>query len=302
MFITDKKLNGCASIVNPLTTPYISFDKFAGLDWMRAGFSTRLGGVSEGDFESLNLSLGRGDSYENVIENFNRLGASAGFTANRVVLPNQLHTTEVRLVTAEDCGCGINTPRPEYAIDGQVTNESGVVLIVYGADCVPVFICDPVNRAVGVCHAGWRGTLGNIPKRTVELMQRSFGSRPENLIAVIGPSICKDCYEVSADVAEQFIERFKQEKIDSKNLKLIEKITVAGQNKNLYSDNASGNKNDKYLLNLWEINRQNLLLSGLRAENTAVSGVCTRCHPELLFSHRFHGDRRGTNAGFIYIK
>ncbi|MCQ2495172.1 MAG: peptidoglycan editing factor PgeF [Lachnospiraceae bacterium] len=299
-----ERITDGAYLVNTDTTPYIKFDKFDGLDWMNAGFSTRYGGVSKGCFESMSLSFGRGDPDENIIENFRLLGRSAGFDTEQIVLPNQQHTTEVRVaslgVVSWGRGQGFISTRPDYPADGQVTNEPGTVLIVYGADCVPVYLCDPVNKAVGACHAGWKGTLGNIPQKTVELMQKSFGSRPEDIIAVIGPSICMDCYEVSADVAEQFIERFEAEGISCEESELIKRVGISAKKDNNYAE--AGRDSEKYLLNLWAINRQNLIMSGLLAENIDISGVCTKCRPDMLFSHRAHGDKRGTNAGFIFIR
>ena len=147
---------------------YPAFEKFPGIVH---GFSTRLGGVSQGIYESMNLSFTRGDE-----------------------------ESAVRVVTEEDRGNGITKPRPYTDVDGMITNVPGLVLATFYADCVPLFFIDPVHRAVGLSHSGWRGTVGKIGKVTVEKMTEEFQTDPSELYAAIGPSICQDCYEVSEDV------------------------------------------------------------------------------------------------------
>ena len=161
------------------------------------GFSTRLGGVSEGIFSSMNVSFTRGDREEAVRENYRRLGAAMGFSCENLVCTDQTHTVNLRVVTEEDRGKGFVRPKDYTDIDGLVTDVPGLVLAAFYADCVPLYLVDPVRRCIGLSHAGWRGTVGKIGKKTVELMREQYGSSPEDLVAAIGPSICQSCYEVS---------------------------------------------------------------------------------------------------------
>lgn len=150
------------------------------------GFSTRLGGVSEGIYSSMNVSFTRGDQEEAVRENYRRLGAAVGFSCENLVCSDQTHTTNLRVATEEDRGKGF-TRRKDYTdVDGLVTNVPGLVLATFYADCVPLYLVDPVRRCIGLSHAGWRGTAGKIGKKTAELMTEQYGSRPEDLLAAIG--------------------------------------------------------------------------------------------------------------------
>lgn len=263
-------------IENIEETPYISYNILKSEKFCTAGFSTRLGGVSKGIFESMNLGFNRGDIKENVYRNFLLLGKSAGFIPEDVCLPNQCHLNKVRVVTEAQRGSGILSPKVEEPFDAQITNVPGIVLIAYGADCVPVYLCDPVNKCIGLAHAGWRGTVLNIVNETLKAMKKEYGTEISNVKAVIGPSICQSCYEVGAEVAEEFMS---------------------------YSDKVVLKKNDeKFLLNLWQANKENLVNSGIKEENISISGLCTKCNHELFFSHRFHHNDRGSNAAFLFIK
>jgi len=166
-------------------------------------------------------------------------------------------------------------------IDGLVTNVPGLVLVTSYADCVPLYFVDPVNKAIGLSHSGWKGTVGRIGEVTIQKMQELYGSDPGDILACIGPSICRDCYEVSQDVAEKFQEIFPQA--------LWERIM---------DDKGKG----KYQLDLWESNRLILLEAGIREEHLAVTDLCTCCNPELLFSHRATQGKRGNLAAFLGLR
>ena len=245
------------------------------------GFSTRLGGVSEGIFSSMNVSFTRGDREEAVRENYRRLGAAMGFSCENLVCSDQTHTVNLRVVTEEDRGKGFVCPKDYTDIDGLVTDVPGLVLAAFYADCVPLYLVDPVRRCIGLSHAGWRGTVGKIGKKTVELMREQYGSRPEDLVAAIGPSICQSCYEVSKDVIEKFQEAFDERFWPE-----------------LFYEKDGG----KYQLNLWRANELGFLEAGVRAERIAAAGVCTCCNPELLFSHRASRGRRGNLGAFLMLK
>lgn len=245
------------------------------------GFSTRLGGVSKGIYASMNLSFTRGDEEAAVRENYRRLSAAVGFAAEDMVTSDQTHTTNVRVITEEDRGNGITRPKAYRDVDGMVTDVPGLVLATFYADCVPLYFVDPVHGAIGLSHSGWRGTVGKIGAVTVRKMTEQYGSRPEELLCAVGPSICQDCYEVSRDVVEEFKEAFGEKDWER-----------------LFYHKAE----EKYQLNLWEANRIILQEAGVLPEHISIANLCTCCNPELLFSHRASKGRRGNLAAFLGIK
>lgn len=265
--------------------PYITFPALSELPFIRHGFSTRLGGVSEGMFESMNLgseSSGYGDDPEKIKINYERIAGSIGIDPRSIVVSKQVHKTNIRLVTEEDRGKGLYIPRDYEEIDGLVTDRPGVTLVTKYADCVPLYFVDRKNRAIGLTHSGWRGTVSKIGKKTVEEMMNFFGTNPEDLTAVIGPSICNNCYEVGEEVAQVFQDAFSR--IGYNMNQILVKINPGS-----------------YQLNLWEVNRCILMEAGLKVEKIHVSGVCTACNSDLLFSHRKTGGKRGSLAAFLAL-
>lgn len=261
--------------------PYLTFPSLSEISFIRHGFSTRLGGVSKGCFETMNLGYLRGDNPEDVDENYNRISRSIGLNRNDLVISDQVHNTEIRLVTAEDKGKGIVRDRDYQGIDGLITNTVGVPLVTFYADCVPLYFVDVKNHAIGLSHSGWRGTVKRMGKVTLQAMNQNFGTRPEDVLAVVGPSICQDCYEVSEDVAEAFSEEFTETQLQD-----------------ILQDKGNG----KFQLNLWEANRNILLDNGMKRENIHLSQVCTCCNSDILFSHRASQGKRGTLAAFLMIE
>ena len=262
-------------------TPYLEYPLFQETGIVTSAFSTRLGGVSEGYYSSLNLSFDRGDDPARVLENFKRIGASMGVNVEDMVLSKQTHTTNVRVVTAEDKGKGVMRERNYTDVDGMITNVPGICLVTSYADCVPLYFVDPVKKAIGLSHSGWRGTVGKIGKNTVQLMQENFGSKPEDLLAAVGPSVCMDCYEVSEDVIEQFKGAFE---------------------KKYWEDLFYKKENGKYQLNLWKANELIFLESGILPEHMAITNVCTHCNSKILYSHRTMGNNRGNLCAFLALK
>ena len=183
---------------------YLTFPILEKTGMVKHLFSTRKGGVSEGYLSSMNLSFKCGDKEENVLENYRRIGEVLGCSIEDMVLSRQTHTTNIRLVTEKDRGKGLVRPRDYEDVDGLITAGPGVVLVTHYAGCVPLFFVDKEKHVIGLAHSGWRGTAAGMGARMTEAMGEAFGSKPENLAAVIGPSICQDCYEVSEEVAEQF--------------------------------------------------------------------------------------------------
>lgn len=247
--------------------------------------STRLGGVSEGYLGTMNLSFTRGDNPENVMENYRRIGNILHAQEEDFVCSDQTHTANIRLVTATDAGKGVAAAKDYSDVDGLITNEKGLVLSAFFADCVPLLFVDPVQKAIGLSHSGWRGTVGEIGKKTVMAMEEQFGSRPEHILAAVGPSICQDCYEVSEDVAEQFVKLFSGEEYEEMPEHVMYK-----------------KEDGKYQLNLWEANRQILLHAGIQPEHLSVTDICTCCNPDYLFSHRASHGKRGNLGVFLKLK
>ena len=169
---------------------YLSWPQLDMLYFVRHCFSTRLGGVSEGMFSSMNLSFTRGDKETAVRENFERLAAAVGFSTEDIVCSDQTHTTNIRVVTAEDRGKGILRDRDYTDVDGMITNVPGIVLATFYADCVPIYLADPVSRSIGLLHSGWKGTVHNIIKNGIRAMKKTYGAKPANILAGIGPYIC----------------------------------------------------------------------------------------------------------------
>ena len=257
---------------------YPAFEKFP--DIVQA-FSTRLGGVSQGIYSSMNLSFTRGDDDAAVHENYRRFAAAVGFEAEDIVTSDQTHTANVRVITEEDRGNGITKPRQYTDVDGMITNVPGLVLATFYADCVPLYFVDPVHHAIGLSHSGWRGTVAKIGAVTVERMREEYGSDPGDIYSAIGPSICQDCYEVSEDVIQEFRNAFGRKDWD-----------VLFYRK----------ENGKYQLNLWEANRIIMQEAGIREEHISMPGICTCCNPEFLFSHRASHGKRGNLGAFLGIR
>lgn len=257
---------------------YYSFPAFDRVGGVRHGFSTRLGGVSEGIYTSMNLSFTRGDDDTAVRENFDRFCAAIGVDADDVVISAQTHTANVKIVTAADRGRGITREKEYTDVDGLITNEAKVVLCTQYADCVPLFFVDPVRRVVATSHGGWRGTAAGIAAVTVRKMVEEFGCRAADILAGIGPSIGHCCFEVDSPVYDAFAQ-------------------VEVFDDTCYTDNGGG----KYHIDLWQVNRRWLLKAGVLPEHITVTDLCTRCHPDLFWSHRKTGDARGSLAAFIAL-
>ncbi|MDK2808711.1 MAG: purine-nucleoside/S-methyl-5-thioadenosine phosphorylase / adenosine deaminase, partial [Clostridiales bacterium] len=251
---------------------YLTFRPFQKFDFLVCGFSTRLGGVSTGIYSSMNLSYQRGDLGEAVDENYMRMCRALGVKPEQLVYSNQVHGTRVAYID------GSRTLYLET--DGLITDQSDCILTTSYADCVPLYFVDPVKKAVGLSHSGWRGTVGKIGAETVKQMREQFGCKSNDLIAVVGPSICKDCYEVSEDVAKAFMAHFQKEQVQNF----------------LRQTDAS-----HYQLDLWKANEFVLKDSGLLPENIHISGLCTCCNSKLLFSHRATQGKRGNMNGFLGI-
>lgn len=243
-------------------------------------FSTRIGGASEGIYASMNLSYARGDRKEAVDENFRRIAEIMGREIQDFVLSDQTHTANVRKVTEEDRGKGIVYQKDYCDVDGLITNERHIVLATFYADCVPLFLVDKKHRAIGLSHSGWKGTAGRMGEHTLLAMREAYGTNPEDVEIGIGPSICKDCYEVGEDVAEAF---------------------AAGFTDKVRKDILFAKGGGKYHLDLWKANEYIFRMAGVPKEQISVTDICTCCNPNYLFSHRASQGKRGNLGAFLCL-
>lgn len=262
------------------TVPYLTYCSLEEISFIRHAFSTRLGGVSEGEFTSMNLAFNRGDNPDHVTENYRRLCASAGFDFDSLTASAQDHHTFVRAVTRADRGVGIYKPRDMQSVDALMTNETGVTLVTYYADCTPLFFVDTENRAIALAHAGWRGTVGRIGEKVVRQMGERYGTKPENIIAAVGPAISRCCYEVDQPCAAHF-------------------LALGDLDTDAFVFPKEGGK---FMLDLLEANRQILAAAGVLPEHITLSDLCTNCHSDLLWSHRATKGHRGTMSAFMCLK
>lgn len=265
---TDKKL------------PLLHYNLLDKTDIVDHCFTTREGGASEGIFSELNLSFTRGDEEAAVAENYRRLAYAFNTTPDNFVCSDQTHTVNVMRVDDSHRGIGVTREKPYTDIDGLITNVPGIVLSTFYADCVPLFFVDPVNKAIGLSHSGWRGTVNRMGLHTIEAMSREFGTKAKDIVAAVGPSICQDCYEISEDVADEFKKAF------------------AGHESEILVDKGNG----KYQLDLWKSNGIVLKDAGVCEENIAITNICTCCNPKLLFSHRASQGKRGNLGAFMVLR
>ena len=262
--------------------PFLSFRALDDTGLVTDAFSTRMGGASRGKFATMNFSYGRGDDPGDVLENFTRMADAMGVERDRMVVSHQTHTVNVRRVTKEDAGKGVIRDRDYRDVDGLITNVPGLTLVTFYADCVPLYLLDPVKRAIGLSHSGWRGTVRRMGQVTVDAMKEAYGTRPGDLIACIGPSICQDCFEVGEEVVEEFKGEF-----------------APGHWDRLF---CQGRRPGKYQLDLWKANEIIFREAGIPPENIHVTNICTMCNSSYLFSHRRVGEERGNLAAFMCLR
>ena len=258
--------------------PYLTYKALQDISFINHAFSTKLGGVSTGEFTSMNLAFNRGDDIDAVTENYKLFCKATGFDFDTLVASAQDHNTVVRKVTKEDCGIGITKPRDIQSVDALVTNQPNVTLVTYYADCTPIFFVDKVKKVIALAHAGWRGTVGKICKNVIDTMVNDYNCNTADIICCVGPAISKCCYEIDKTCYDEFV----KSQLD------IEKIMT---------DKSNG----KYMADLLETNKQILISSGVPKENIIISDVCTKCNSELLWSHRATNGHRGTMCAFMCI-
>lgn len=258
---------------------YLTFPILEQTGLVRHLFSTRLGGVSKDIYSTMNLSYTRGDEREAVDENFRRIAGILQCELSDIVCSDQTHTVNLKVAVKEDGGKGIIQPRDYTDIDGLLTDEPGIVLATFYADCVPLYFVDTRKRAIALAHSGWRGTVARMGRCVTEKMREVYGSNPADIVAAIGPSICQECYEVSEDVADAFAQEFR----------------MPGQADKILLNKGNG----KYQLDLWQANEIVLEEAGIPADQIQVTDICTCHNSEYLFSHRASKGRRGNLGAFM---
>ncbi|WP_336761863.1 peptidoglycan editing factor PgeF [Paenibacillus sp. USHLN196] len=258
---------------------------------LTVGFTTRHGGVGNVPYASLNCAYHVGDNPEVVLNNRRLVTEKLGFAAEAWTCGEQVHGKHVAVITAEDRSRGLLDRQSALQdTDGLVTNVPGVLLTSFYADCVPLYFYDPVQQAVGLAHAGWKGTVAGIAVSMVETMEREYGSRRQDIRAAIGPSIGDCCYEVDEAVMQHVRVWFEDSPVNDK-----------------YEDSASKQvyrpvNNGKTMLNLKECNRHIMMKAGIMPDHIECTTWCTSCHPELFFSYRKENGVTGRMASWIGLE
>ena len=235
-------------------------------------FTTSKGGVSQGIIKGFNLGFNTKDKRGSVLENYRLLSLDLGFDLSHTVISKQTHTDNIRIVTKDDMGKGVTRESDIEDTDGLITDVKNLPLVVFSADCTPLLLYDKEREVIAAIHAGWRGTVKKIAKKAVSLMKENFECNPENILAAIGPSIGPCCFEFGREANEIF---------DGKYLT---------------------SKEDKYMVDIWSFNKDQLMLEGIPERNIDISSVCTVCNSNKYFSYRAHKERTGRQAALILLK
>lgn len=241
------------------------------------GFTTRLGGISSDALSSMNLGFSRGDSAENVHENYRRLSDALQIPYSRITSAQQVHGTTIVQVTDSDAGHGVRRPS-KWKADGLMTNVPNLPLVGYGADCNVLLFFDPVHRAIATAHAGWRGTAQDMAAHTLRAMHTAYGTQAHDVFVALAPSIGACCFETDEDVPEALSKQFPE--------KASFYIVSSGA---------------KYHVDLQGYNKALLLRSGVNEQNIHLSRLCTACDKSHFYSHRRDGENRGVQAGVICL-
>ncbi|RKD34312.1 peptidoglycan editing factor PgeF [Thermohalobacter berrensis] len=257
---------------------YYTIPSFDETGLIKHMFTTRIGGVSPKPYDSLNLGFNLEDEKENVLKNYKIVSDVMEVSLDSCVLSDQTHGTNIRIVTKEDAGKGIVRQKDYKSVDGLLTDIPGLTIFTFYADCVPIFYLDKVKKVVGLAHGGWRGTVEKIAGKMIDKMIKVYGSRPEDILIGIGPSIGPCCYEVSEDVFKRFNENFTN-------------------TRNMLKKRGSS----RWMLNLWEANREALKEKGIKSRNITISNLCTSCNNDIFYSYRKEKGKTGRMAAIIQL-
>lgn len=255
------------------------FDIFKPFHEVKHFVSSKNGGFSSGNFQSLNLGFGTDDNPESVLKNRLALSASLGIPLDWFVFPQQTHSANIAIVDNSNLGQG--TRSRDNAIsntDALITNSKNIFIVTQVADCVPVLLFDKENSVIAAIHAGWKGSLQEITRLTIEKMANTFGSQPSEIIAAIGPSIGPCCYEVGLEVEENFL------------------------SKSTHYKECFSEINGTIHFNLWKANKIQLLTSGVFHENIEIAEICTYCNHDDFYSSRYGKGNTGRFAAGIMLQ
>lgn len=248
-----------------------------GLDSIVHGFTTRLGGTCSSPFDSLNFSQKRFDTADNIVKNYSILCENRNLDLQRLTIINHEHGNNVIRVSSSDAGKGLFGNKLPPA-DGLVTNDNTITLIGCHADCGSIYLYDKENKAIGLAHSGWKGTILRIGKKLVEKMVEEFDSNPSEIVAAIGPSICVKCFEVDIELAERFREEFDTDDVIGKSEKL---------------GKAYVDINSALVIQLIE--------SGISTDNISIMDKCTFEERDLFFSYRRDGINSGAMTSYLKL-
>ena len=255
---------------------YLESSLLSECDFLTHAFCTRLGGVSEEDYDSLNISFKEGDMEGRVLQNWHRLSMAFGIPIDQFLTLNQVHGDDIFVIKP----FGDYYPAdgtPDY--DAMVTTRNNLAICIKTADCVPVLIADRAKKIIAAVHAGWKGTALEITAKVIRLLMDKYHSSPQDILAAIGPSIGRCCFEVDAATADNFL-----------------------KHKNHEDFLLPGARPNKWMVDLPEANRRQILNCGIPEDNIDVSGLCTSCRQDLFFSHRGSGGITGRQINFIMLK
>lgn len=259
---------------------YYTIPSFTETELVNHLFSTRIGGISKGEYSSLNLSLSRYDDENEVHTNFKRICDAGSFNYDNMVFSAQVHGDNIRKVTKDDIGKNFGTSDIKDT-DALITNIHGIPLVTFYADCTPLFFLDPLKKVIALAHAGWRGTVKEIGPKTVKSMEENYGSNKDDIIVGIGPAIGVCCYEVGEDVANEV-----KKVIDKEHWDMVLLLK----------------SNGKWMLDLELTNYLELINAGIKDKNITLSGLCTSCRKDEFYSYRRDNGKTGSMAAFMEIK
>jgi YfiH family protein len=257
---------------------YFKIPSFDEVGLVKHCFTSRLGGVSQKPYDSLNLGTKTMDNKKHILQNYEMICKALGIDINNIVLSDQVHKDKILIVDEKHRGNGLIHDGGICEIDALITDKKDIALVTLYADCVPIFILDKKRKVIALAHGGWRGTVKKIGQKVINRMVSDFGTDPRNCIVGIGPSIGKCCYEVDDYVIGQFKESYD-------NISAFTKLKGNG----------------RYLLDLWYANRLSLIEAGVPCENITVSQICTKCNSDLLFSYRADNGVTGRMAAIIQL-
>jgi polyphenol oxidase len=264
------------SLVKKKTVEYLQSTLLSDCDFLVNAFCTRRGGASQDEYKSLNMSFREGDEEFRVLQNWDRLATAFAIPMEQFLVVNQVHGDAIFVIKPHG---SYFSSRDELNYDAIVTTRANLAICIKTADCVPVSVVDKVKKVIAVVHAGWRGSALGISAKVIELMQNQYRSQPQDILVAIGPSIGRCCYEIDQATADAFRKQ---------------------NNHELFLQ--QGKKKDKWMLDLVEANRRQMLEAGVPENNIEVSGFCTTCNQDMFFSHRGSGGITGRQINFMMIK